>query len=300
MEERTTKNPNEYWVGTRRYVREIRRCVIPEMVGDAFRCRCRLHERGENRYLFTPGEERLVKDDPSGKEFWLGEKAKETLLSEAGRAAAFVREAKEHFFKTQTPDGGITLYWRRAGKEQLDALLVFSAAGEAPLSQILRGAEIYGLLWRLRHPAFDLRREWEASIKCFETDREETLVLNPLYRSAQEAGDLLLQKQIRIFYRLDSAEDVPDAEAALGLRVLPALPAGFDRMYVVDAAEADIGLLARSGYTFIHRPNFAMRGHTREKRQLNPHTKTGVDAAKAEDAAIRFEDFLKLFEKDGA
>ena len=79
------------------------------------------------------------------------------------------------------------------------------------------------------------------------------------------------------------------------LRVLPSLPKEYDRNYVVDSVNWT--LLERLGYTILHRPYFAMRGSTHEKWTLNPHTKCGVNAARDEDVAISFKEYLKLFDE---
>ena len=81
----------------------------------------------------------------------------------------------------------------------------------------------------------------------------------------------------------------------LRLRVLPSLPKEYDRNYVVDSV--NWALLERFGYTILHRPYFAMRGSTHEKWTLNPHTQIGIDAAKDEETAISFKEYLKLFDE---
>ena len=57
-------------------------------------------------------------------------------------------------------------------------------------------------------------------------------------------------------------------------------------------------ILNRSGYRISHRPFFSMRYATRSKWELNPHAKTGVDAAPNDAETISFQEYLKLFEDD--
>lgn len=80
------------------------------------------------------------------------------------------------------------------------------------------------------------------------------------------------------------------------LRTLPKLPEEFNRNYVVQADTIDRTLLKDSGYSVLHRPYFAMKGSTHDNWMLNPHTRSGVDAAKKDEPAISFDEFLALFE----
>ena len=68
--------------------------------------------------------------------------------------------------------------------------------------------------------------------------------------------------------------------------------------YIVNnITDENVKILEASGYRIIHRPHFAMRGSTHSKWILNPYNKSGVDAAKENDTAISFNEFLNLFHK---
>ena len=83
-------------------------------------------------------------------------------------------------------------------------------------------------------------------------------------------------------------------------QLLPALPQEYNQKYFVQTADMDVKLLFDSGYTFFHRPYFAMYASTREAYTLNPHSKQGVDAAPKAAQSIPFQEFLKLFETKAA
>ncbi len=77
-----------------------------------------------------------------------------------------------------------------------------------------------------------------------------------------------------------------------------------DRYYVkkIDSCtcvrkEDDLYLLSceRSGYRILHKPYFAMPGHTHIAWTLNPYTKVGTDAAPVKEGKIKFEEYLGLF-----
>ena len=78
-------------------------------------------------------------------------------------------------------------------------------------------------------------------------------------------------------------------------KVLPQLTAEYDRSYIVDSGTIKISVLRRSGYRILHRPYFAMNDSTYDKWQLNPHRKTGVDAANIDAPAMSFKEYLELF-----
>ena len=79
--------------------------------------------------------------------------------------------------------------------------------------------------------------------------------------------------------------------------MLPALPEAHDKRYCVRTDTIDFALLHRSGYQLLHRPYFAMKDSMHEAYTLNPHTKSGVDAAPYEAETISFEEYLELFKQ---
>ena len=83
-------------------------------------------------------------------------------------------------------------------------------------------------------------------------------------------------------------------------QLLPALPQAYNRKYFVQTADMDLTLLFDSGYTFFHRPYFAMYACTRAAYTLNPHAKLGTDAAPKAAQAISFREFLQLFENESS
>ncbi len=127
------------------------------------------------------------------------------------------------------------------------------------------------------------------------------------------AGFFMYQKQDTTFFKIETdtreisgiiktqkgknmQKDMRNKE--LEERVLQSLPEEYDRTYVVDADTIQSAILNRSGYRISHRPFFSMRYATRSKWELNPHAKTGVDAAPNAAETISFQEYLKLFEDD--
>ena len=55
QEKRVAKNPNEYWIGDKLYVEKIKSCSCTEKQGNDYLLWCRIHQRGNNFYLYEPG-----------------------------------------------------------------------------------------------------------------------------------------------------------------------------------------------------------------------------------------------------
>ncbi len=108
-------------------------------------------------------------------------------------------------------------------------------------------------------------------------------------------GDSPLALLIKHHYRHTGESDIPELERLFGGKVLPPLSNEFDRYFTVNTATIDFEMLRCSGYQFLHRPYFAMRGCTRQKCKLNPARRFGVDFGENDETAIDFDEYLKLF-----
>ena len=127
------------------------------------------------------------------------------------------------------------------------------------------------------------------------TDDLET---NPLYILAKKRNDSELEGKIRIYYNAETNEDIDRIREKAGCEILPKLDESHNIDYIVNnITDENVKILEASGYRMIHRPHFAMRGSTHSKWILNPYNKSGVDAAKDDDNAISFHEFLNLFHK---
>ena len=76
---------------------------------------------------------------------------------------------------------------------------------------------------------------------------------------------------------------------------LPTLSKEYDRKYYVENKSVIGKLLAKSDYTMLHRPYFAMKGSTHDVITVNPHTKVAVDAAPIAEHTMTTQEFLALF-----
>ena len=119
---------------------------------------------------------------------------------------------------------------------------------------------------------------------------------NPLYILAKKRNDSELEGKIRIYYNAETNLDIDRIREKTNCEILPKLDEAYNMNYIVNnITEENVKLLEASGYQIVHRPHFAMRGSTHSKWILNPYNKSGVDAAKEDDNAISFHEFLNLF-----
>ncbi len=143
--------------------------------------------------------------------------------------------------------------------------------------------------WRKLFP------EGTCPIEELHNGTQEGVEKNPLYLAAGAVGDVLMQKQLKVVYRVATPEDCAWLAEKEGQPLLPPLPEAYDKKYYVRTDSIDFDLLYRSGYQILHRPYFAMKGSTHDICTLNPHGKFGVDAAPKDAEAISFEEYRELF-----
>lgn len=126
---------------------------------------------------------------------------------------------------------------------------------------------------------------------------KESVNLNPLYISSLENNDIIMQLQIKLYYKEESEKDCSLLSEKLGFRILPRLSDNYNKDYIVDAQTIDKSILEQSGYTILSSSFMTMMGdrYTRRKWKLNPYSKYAETKAEKELPAISFDKYLKLF-----
>ena len=298
-EEKTLmKNPNEYRIGDRLYVEKIKSCSCTEKRGNVYLLWCKIHQRGNNCYLYAPGTECLRKTPLGEKHLYLSEAAQQTV-NEIVRQ--FDEETSDEMLKyhVKADMDKAVLWYRRLSHKSFSAVFEYRDDEGVLHKKIFPETGLESLIRELSYspsPSWrDLFPEGDCPIEELHRGTPKGVEKNPIYLTAGAAGDVLLQKQLRLVYRVDSPEDCKWLSEALGQPVLPSLPDKHDREYYVQTGTIDFDLLRRSGYQILHRPAFGMKGSTRSVCTLDPHRKYGVDAAPKDAEAISFEEYLKLF-----
>ncbi len=299
----TIQNQNVYLRDGLYRVRTIRECKCFKKIGQRYYVRCRIQRRKDSPlnapdYVYYSdagnGSGLLLAEGRRGPRFALytDPKARETV-SEAVKMfeykTAVARAWPSFWFELY---GSVfTLYYRHIEENLFDFMLCVKAGEETvalyerktvkdPLKTI---TELVGESERTKSPE--------------EIDASGKTLPEVLCEAASVGGDGKIALLIRHHYRCTDESDVPALEKLFGGRVLPPLPNEFDRYYAVNTASVDFELLRRSGYQFLHRPYFAMRGCTRQKCKLNPARRFGVDFAENDEPAVDFNEFLMMFDQ---
>lgn len=295
------KNENEYRENDRLYIRAIRKCICKEKKNDGeYILTCRIHERGEHEYIYTEGEPCLKRES---KTFWLSDGAGAPGKSalETAKEAAMLFEEKSSDLRKEAVrvviiENVYTLFYRRVSRGIFDLLFEIRVE-DRETTVLLCGLNTEKMIEEISWQAFLKGLHEDPLTEIIRQSTEETIDRNPLYVKAQETGDDLLCMQMKLYYRIANEKECSWLEKMLGKRILPRLSEEYDRSFVVDSDTIDLRILHDSGYTILHRPYFAMMGSTHTKWQLDPHTKSGVDAAKTEEESISFSDYVALFEE---
>ena len=300
QEKRVMKNPNEYRIGDRLYVEKIKSCSCTEKRGDVYFLWCKIHQRGNNYYLYEPGTDCLRTDWTGKKRLYLSEAAQQTVDQTVRQFDEETsKEVLNYYVKVEIYEGKVTIWYRRLSRSRFAAVLTYPDDEGFLCKEYFPATGLESLIRELSYgfsaPWRKLFPEGACPIEELRSGTPEGVERNPLYISAGASGDVLMQKQLKIVYRVASPEDCAWLAEKSGKPVLPALPEAYDRKYYVRTDSIDFDLLHRSGYQLLHRPYFAMKGSTHEAYSLNPHTKYGVDAAPENTEFMDFKAYLELF-----
>lgn len=220
-----------------------------------------------------------------------------TVAAEIIRFNKSIREFKEKDnVKVEIKELNTVVYYHHYDKQIYRFLAEYHNGRGKTVTDGVKDGGIGGLISSVPS-CFDIIRneERERIWDVLRASDEKTIMENQFYLKAIEFDDVLMQKKMRLHYNIASEEDCLWLSEALGYRILPALGEEYDKSYVVKSDTIDGVLLKHSGYTVLHRPNIAMYGNTRRMYQLNPHRKSGVDAAREDSEAIDFCDYLDMF-----
>ncbi len=291
------KNKNEMKISDRLYIKSVNRCRCVKRVGGYFLLACKIFQRGEHKYLYAQNSNYISKPF-SERKLWLFDRAKSTVVRAVTDFEKNARKAKNEFEKVEILPLKISLYYKRISKMTYDYLVeMVSESGETE-QKFCHGGSVDDMITALLSPrSAQTQTDGNARVteKILRCSTPQNIDKNPIYISALKIGDCLMQKQVKQKYNIMSAKGRNLISRALGRKILPELPENFNKNYTVDADTIPVLLLRRSGYTVLHRPCFAMQNSTHGKWQLNPHLKSGVDAAPIDAPSVSFAEFAELF-----
>lgn len=289
------KNKNEYIEDGKRYIEKIKSCTCRGYERGKYLVICKIQQRGNHYYLYDK-KEGYISKELSKNRFYLSDSSEKSIKNSIDEFNSDVEKIKSGIPCVHSATLCTTFYYRHTENGSYDVLLEF-VDKEGEMKTYIYNCRTLGDMISKIAGELNKDNEDEARIKKILLDSDKnTIAENPLYISAVETGDKLMQKQLRFHYRICDMKELSLLEKALGEKLLPALNEEFDRNIVVDSDTIDSSLLSDSGYRILHRPYFAMKDSTHGKWTLNPHKKTGVDAAKNDDPSMAFIDFLELFD----
>lgn len=294
MKEYLPKNPNEYNLDGKRFIEKIRFCNCYEKRGDTYLLDCRIHQRGMRVYEYRKNS-LFISGYLKNVVLWLSEDARNDV-----NAALKAFDGKVERMKEEQPVsfsvGGhdCRIYYRGERGCPCEYYFEYEKDGK-----VWQNFYKYDPLHRLLCDAADLlEMKDDHTHTVFVCASEETIDENPIYRAALAQGDLLFAKLLKLHYGIADGAECSALQEHFGFRILPSLPQELDRDYTIDADTINYKLLSDSGYMILHRPYFGMKDSTHAKWKINPHTKSGVNAAPITMTSIPFAEFLKLFDNE--
>jgi hypothetical protein len=305
------KNKNEYIEDGKRYIEDIK--SIDDLVkhGEKYVFYCKIHQRGSRRYQYIKGDEYIEKADNTGKKLWLDSAAMQKIEETIAAFDEAVDEAVNGGGYTEVWVEGLDgfVYYRRVtngvsfSRRIFDVVMVFPDDEGVTVKMFFKDCSTSGIVSEIYHcgNVFGKKtKSAETALNYILHSDNKTIAFNPLYLSAVKENDKMMQCELKLLYRIADEDECRYISEKTGVRILPSLTEKYDRNYVISVESIlykDYKLLIDSGYRIAHRPYFAMMGHTHYKYQLNPHTKSGVDAAEQDAEAITFDEFLALFDE---
>ena len=264
------------------YVKAIKRCYVLEKKGGDYCLECKIKQLGEKEYNYIAGGDFLEYDVFSyggAKKLWLSEDAKNFLADSIAEFNGIIEgnvKSGEKFCCENC--GDYVIRYRRT------SLIGFETIKELKINGIIRYVHKTSV-------SFDY------FFLCGHTRPQD----NVLYTKAVQENDLYVKYSIENLCGMLTKEGRLYLESVDGIKRLPYVKKCLDQKFYVRYEDGIWDSLYASKYGILHRPYFAMMGSTRSVIELNPYTKTGVDATKksnAESGVISFREFCDMCEEN--
>ena len=283
-------NTNEYVIDAKRFIQQIKRCRCKSTIDGNYNVECKIRQRGEHEYTYLK-ERGFIQRINSLKGFYLSDEASATVEDAIAEYDKAAETAKTTYVRTDVPELDLTFYYQY-DNGVLNLYQEYRLDGHEHTT-INIGESLADVLWWHVYPhhLLDNRDTYDALFRS----TADTLKDNPFYVSAVNTGNEQFELALKLYYRVADASECKKLEEQTGKRILPSLSEEFDKGYYVKPTDELIKLIINSGYKISHKPNMTMMGFTRLAISLNPHTKTGVDAARSGEPVIEADEFLEMF-----
>ncbi len=290
-------NSNEFVSGEKRFIKELRSCQCQEKIDDDYVLECRIIQRGKKEYYYTPGSHYISADScPKGcRRLWLTDRSESQADLAVNGIESVIEKANADgwdYFSDNSADGVFALFYESISSFLYNCLLKYTDEGSHIHYKYIRSMTIGDII----HDAAWQQGETAIS-KLLQDTSADNITENPFYIAAADIGDMTLQCQIKLHYRIADYDECMYLSKITGEKILPPLPEEYDKMFYIDGSTVSSKLLYNSGYSIWHRPCMGM-GHeaTYTKWRLNPHTKIGGDTAPRDAETISFDEYVKMIE----
>ena len=288
------KSNNIYKLDDRYYVKKISNCSCIRKEDDRYLLTCRIKGRGEKDYYVDDDPEYIRRDS---KRLWLSDEARVQIKEAVDNFKERAEELQgDSSIKIVIKPCNTVICLRKRNETEYDFLLEIknphNISGCSNLLLLLESSDVGSMIKEL---SFHIPGD-DKTVDLIRHSTPETISENPIYQSAVKTDDPYMQRLIKLYYHIADEDDCRWlSDNVMGMEILPSLSEEYNKGYYISADEIDRNMIIKSGYTILHKPYFAMAGHTHSAWTLNPHTKFGTDAAPVKEEKITFEEYLKLF-----
>lgn len=272
-----TSKMNVIEIDDKYYAKKVKNATCNKKVNGVYYLKCEIKMRGINDYKYKLGTNYLIKDTYMQDDFktknilYLEEAALNTILNAISIMDRYIEIVDEKGFKSKDN----ILYYERKGNKNYS--FIYKYVNDNNVSYYYKEENIF------RNNFHDRKT------------REELMKDSFCFQAAKYYNDEILMLELLVRENLATNEECKRLSVLTGRTILPKADIKYNKTFVVNRDGIDITILDQSGYRILHRPYFAMKGSTHDKWELNPYSKTGVDAAMKDDDGISFTELLQIF-----
>ena len=273
-----TSKMNVIEIDDKFYAKKVKNATCNKKVNGVYYLKCEIKMRGNHYYYYEKGNNYIIKDSfgrdgkiKSKNILYLLDDALNTILNAISIMDNYIELLNEKGYKY---DLNNSLYYER----RPDMKYFFIHKNECTKGIVYS----YGEEYIYKNNYHD------------ELSRDDFINDNIYYLAAKSNNDEIFMLELLVRENLATNDECKRLSGLTGRTILPKADIKYNKTFVVHRDGIDVDVLDQSGYRILHRPYFAMKGSTHDKWELNPYTKTGVDAAMKDDEAISFTELLAI------
>ena len=259
------------------YAKKVKSAICNKKVNDEYYLECEIKMRGFHDYKYILGTNYLIKDTyiKDGVKLknvlYLEEAALNTILNAISIMDRYIEIVDEKGFKSKDN----ILYYER--KDNKNYSFIYKYVNDNNVSYYYKEEYIFRNNFQGRKTREDLMND------------------SFYFQAAKYYNDEIFMLELLVRENLATNDECKRLSGLTGRTILPKADIKYNKTFVVHRDGIDVDVLDQSGYRILHRPYFAMKGSTHDKWELNPYSKTGVDAAMKNDDGISFTELLAIF-----